>query len=185
MEDTKIVELFFARDEKALSETQSKYGPFCRNIAWNLLLNREDAEECVNDTMHAAWNTIPPTRPHSLRAYLGGITRKLALMCFRKRTAKKRDGGIALSLEELSEVIPSAQDVERSVETSELSEYINKWLRTLDPKQRVLFVRRYWFGDPVLDLAKKAGLSPNTLSQQLFVPRRKLKEYLEQEGVSL
>ena len=121
MEDTKIVELFFARDEKALSETQSKYGPFCRNIAWNLLLNREDAEECVNDTMHAAWNTIPPTRPHSLRAYLGGITRKLALMCFRKRTAKKRDGGIALSLEELSEVIPSAQDVERNYRSTSTS----------------------------------------------------------------
>lgn len=185
MEDKKIIELYFARNEKAIFESQQKYGSFCRAIAWNLLSNREDSEECVNDTMHAAWNAIPPTRPDSLRAFLGGITRKLALMVFRKRTAKKRDSGISQSLDELLEIVPSGQDVEKNVEMKELSECINSWLGELPQLDRVLFVRRYWFGDAVSDLAEKADMTPNRLSQKLFSLRKKLKTFLEKEGVNL
>lgn len=185
MEDKQIIELYFARNEKAILESQQKYGAFCHSIAWNLLSNREDSEECVNDTMHAAWNAIPPTRPNSLRAFLGGITRKLALMVFRKRTAKKRNDGIAQSLDELLEMVPSSQDVEKSVEMKELTECINSWLGSLPQPDRVLFVRRYWFGDAVSELAGKADMTPNRLAQKLFSMRKQLKTFLEKEGVAL
>ncbi|MBR2751356.1 MAG: sigma-70 family RNA polymerase sigma factor [Clostridiales bacterium] len=185
MEDKSIIELYFSRDENAISESQKKYGSFCHAIAWNLLESHEDSEECVNDTMLAAWNAIPPTRPNSLRAFLGGITRKLALMVFRKRTAKKRNFGIMQSLDELFEIVPSSQNVEKAIEMHELSKIIDHWLDSLAQKDRVLFVRRYWFGDAVSDLANKAGMSSNQLSQKLFALRKQLKTFLEKEGVAI
>jgi len=185
VEDNQIIELFFRRDETALTETANKYGGFCLRIAMNVVNVREDAEECVNDTYHTAWNQIPPTKPDSFKAFLGRIVRNFAISKYRVLHAKKRFNGLEVMLSELSDCIPGAESVEQEMEAKELTEYINTWLAGLKPEDRALFVRRYWYGDEVRELAKKCGVSGTQMTQRMLRLRRKLKVFLEEKGVVL
>ena len=185
MEDNKIIDLYFRRDELALTETANKYGTFCLRIAMNVVNVREDAEECVNDTYHTAWNQIPPTRPDSFKAFLGRIVRNFAISKYRALHAKKRFNGLEVMLSELGDCIPATESVEQEMEAKELTEYINSWLADLKQEDRVLFVRRYWYGDEVKDLARKCGVSGTQMTQRMLRLRRKLKEYLTEKGVVL
>lgn len=185
MEDSQIIELYWRRDEAAIAETRQKYGAFCYGIAKNILSVHEDAEECVNDTWHRAWDAIPPQRPVKLRAWLGKVVRNLALHRWEKNRAQKRDAGMTQLLGELEECIPSPQSVERQIEEAELAEYISAWLRTLDREDRVLFVRRYWNGTPLQELAREWSLSPARLAQRMFRLRGRLRTTLEKEGYVL
>ena len=181
MDDDAIVRLYHARSESAISETAAKYGGFCMSIALNILSLREDAEECVNDTYHAAWLRMPPELPDSLRAFLGRITRNISISRFRRNRAAKRFSGMELMLSELEECIPDGTSVERAVDGDRLTGIINGWLDSLTEDDRALFVRRYWYGDAVNDIARELGCSPNRVSQRLFGLRKKLKETLEKE----
>ena len=185
MEDNQIIDLYFHRDESALTETANKYGTFCLRIAMNVVNVREDAEECVNDTYHTAWNQIPPTRPDSFKAFLGRIVRNFAISKYRALHAKKRFNGLEVMLSEIGDCIPATESVEQEMEAKELTEYINSWLADLKQEDRLLFVRRYWYGDEVKDLARKCGVSGTQMTQRMLRLRRKLKEYLTEKGVVL
>ena len=185
MEVAAIIALYWARDQQAIAETEEKYGPFCRQVAWNILTVREDMEECVNDTYHQAWITMPPQRPGSLRAYLGRIVRNLALDLWRRNHAQKRGSGMEQLLSELEDCVPARQTVEQAVEVRELSELISRWLKGLPPREAALFVRRYWNGESLTALAAQAGEPANRLSQRLLRLRKSLRKTLEQEGVTL
>lgn len=185
MEDQQIIELYFRRDESALTETAKKYGTFCLRIAMNVLTVKEDAEECVNDTYHTAWNQIPPTKPDSFKAFLGRIVRNCSISKYRMLHAKKRFNGLEIMLSELNDCVPAAEDVEQEVEAKELTEYINIWLEGLKTEDRVLFVRRYWHGDEVRDLAKRCGIPATQMTQKLLRLRRRLKVFLTERGVVL
>lgn len=185
MDDNKIIEMYYSRDEKAITETDKKYGKLCHYIAMNILKIKEDATECVNDTYLAAWNKMPPALPDSLRAFLGRITRNISIDRYRARYSKKRNCGIDVMLSELEECIPSSQNVESEVESSILSEHINNWLESLPEKDCILFVRRYWYGDKVNKIAINYGFTPNQVAQKMHKLRIQLKEHLEKEGVSI
>ncbi len=185
MEDIAIIELYWARNEAAIGETDRKYGPFCRDLAYNILADREDSEECVNDTWHRAWDTMPPQRPDSLRAYLGRIVRNLSISRLRRRTAQKRYSGAPLLLSELEDCLPSPKRVEQDWEAKELSAAISRWLRTLPQEDRALFVRRYWYGEAVQQLAAQWGYEPNRMAKKLLRLRRSLQKALEEEGFDL
>ncbi len=185
MEDAAIVELYWQRDSRAITETDGKYGPFCRRVARNILTLPEDAEECVNDAWHRAWNTMPPQRPDSLRAYLGRIVRNLSLDRWRRERAQKRGSGMELLLSELEDCVPAARSTEEIVEAAELSRSIDRWLKGLPQPDSALFVRRYWNGEAVLELAEEAGVPQNRLRQKLFRLRGSLRKALEREGVNL
>ena len=185
MEDNQIIELYFRRDEAALAETANKYGTFCLRIAMNVVSVREDAEECVNDTYHTAWNQIPPTKPDSFKAFLGRIVRNFAISKYRALHAKKRFNGLEVMLSELNDCIPSAVSVEQEIEAKELTEYINNWLECQKAEDRALFVKRYWYGEEVRELAKQCGISAVQMTQKMLRLRRKLKVFLEEKGVVL
>lgn len=181
MEDKAIVALYFDRDERAIRETDEKYGAFCRRIAQNVLTLREDAEECVNDTYHTAWNRMPPTLPASLKAFLGRITRGLAIDRFRANRAQKRYDGMELLLSELDDCVPGQINVERQIEAAEIAESVQNWLEGLKTEDRALFIRRYWYGDAVKDLAELCGATPNQTAQRLRKLRLALRAALGEE----
>ncbi len=183
MEDMAIIELFFQRAEQAIEEVQAKYGDFCRRVAMNLLQQKEDAEECVNDTWQAAWQRIPPQRPRMLGAFLGRITRNLAISRFRKNTAQMRSEGLTVLLPELEHCVPSGKSTEEAVDSILLGEYISKWLETLPADDRALFLRRYWFGESLRELSREVGTGEGHLAQKLYRLRLQLKKELEKEGV--
>lgn len=185
MEDSAIIALYWARDEGAIAQTDLKYGAFCRRLAFNVLSSNEDSEECVNDTWHRAWDTMPPQRPDSLRAYLGRIVRNLSISRLRQRTAQKRGGGLEVLLSELSDCLPAPHSVEQETEARELAGVISAWLRTLSADERAAFIRRYWYGDGVGDLAREWGCTPNQMAKRMLRLRRALKARLEQEGMRL
>ena len=185
MEDQQIIKLFWDREEQAVSETAHKYSAYCYAIAINVLSVKEDAEECVNDTLQKAWDSIPPNRPDNLKAWLGKVCHNVALNLWQKNHAKKRNQGMDLLLSELEDCIPSSNTVEKEIENSEISMCINKWLRTLPREDRILFVRRYWYGDAVKDLANTRGISPKTIAQKLLRLRKGLKAALEKEDIQL
>ncbi len=185
MEDQKIIELYWQRNETAIKETARKYGSFCHSIALNILSVQEDAEECVNDSYHAVWNRIPPTRPRSFKTFLGRIVRNLSISRYRKNHAQKRYNGMELLLSELEDCIPAREQTEAVIERKLLSKLISDWLDTLPQKDRTLFLRRYWFGDPLSQLALGEGMRANTLAGKMLQLRRSLRTYLEKEGVSL
>ncbi len=185
MEDRAIVELYWQRDESAVTATAEKYGPYCRAIAGNLLGNREDAEECVNDTWHQAWQRIPPQRPENLRAWLGKVARGIAINLWNRNHAEKRGGGMDLLLSELEDCIPGGAEPERALEDAELGAAISRWLRGLPREERTLFVRRYWYGEALQDLAKSRGVPAAKLAQKMLRLRRKLRSALEKEGIFL
>lgn len=179
MEDKKILELYFKRDEQAISESRLKYGAFCHRIALNILSVPEDAEECVSDTWLTAWNRIPPVVPDSFKAFLGKITRDLSISRYRANHAKKRYSGMEVLLSELEDCIPSPFCVEVKVEEEQLSRQINRWLDALPKEDRVLFVKRYWYGETVKNLAKLSGYSESQMAQRMLRLRKSLKVALE------
>lgn len=181
MEDSEIVDLYWRRDERAIEETGRKYGSLCRSVAGNIL-GAEDAEECVNDALHQAWTSIPPQRPDRLGAWLGKVTRNLALNLWDKNRARKRYAGMTALLDELAECVPGPITVEKELEDRELSTAIDRWLRALPREDRVMFLRRYWYGVELRELAAKRGVSPNRLAQKMLRLRRSLKHTLEKEG---
>ena len=185
MEDSEIVELYWRRDEAAIGETEEKYGALCRSVAGHILGSEEDAEECVNDALHQAWTAIPPQRPDRLGAWLGKVTRNLALNTWKRGRTQKRQGGMTALLDELAECVPAPGTVERELEDKELSEAIDRWLRGRSREDRTLFLRRYWYGVELQELAAERGISPNRLAQKMFRLRRSLKNALEKEGFTV
>lgn len=180
MEDQKIVALFTARSEVAIAETGKKYGRYCFSIANNILGNPNDANECVNDAFYRAWNSIPPAKPKILSAFLGKITRELAIDRWRKQSAKKRGGGqVTLALEELAECVPSSQNVERSIEKKELEDAICTFIGSLEQPEKNIFICRYWYCDEPSKIAEQYGMKPGTVRSQLHRTRKKLLEHLK------
>ena len=186
MEDQQIVDLYWRRDADAIGETASKYGGYCRTIAQNILSDRQDAEECLNDTWMGAWNAMTPHRPRKLPAFLGKITRSIACDAVRSRTAQKRGGGeYPAALEELGECVPSVPGADREVEDRELERMVDCFLHTLPERDCSVFLRRYWYVEPVERIAARYGMKENTVKTSLFRTRRKLRTYLEKEGILL
>ena len=184
MEDREIVELYWERAEEAIPATVAKYGAYCRTIATNILANDEDAEECVNDTWLKAWNSMPDNRPTLLGSSLGKLTRWLSLSRLRERGRLKRGGGeTSLALDELAEVIAGGEDPERELEIRELNAAVRAFLKGLDETERELFLSRYWYLLPVKEIAQRFGFSPNKVSTRLNRTRRRLQNYLMEEGL--
>ncbi len=185
MDDKQIIDLYFARDEKAIEETDAKYGAFCHRIAMSILGIHEDAEECVNDTYLALWKQIPPTVPQVFKVYLGRVARNMSISRYRAMRAKKRYSSMEIMLSELNDCVPSSNNVEQTIEVMQLSDYISEWLDSLPEEDCALFVRRYWFGDEVQELAKKCGITAAKMAQRMLRLRKSLKAALEQKGVAL
>lgn len=184
MDDEKIIALFFERDDKAIQETQAKYGRLCYSVAINILGVHEDAEECVNDAYLGVWNSIPPNRPSSFSAFLLKTTRNLSLKRLRFRTAEKRGGGQAtLSFDELAECIPDSFDIEKELEASELTALINAFLRALPQTERRIFICRYWYCDSVADISKSFGFGEGKVKMILMRTRNKLRDLLSEREV--
>ena len=185
MEDAAIIELYWQRSEQAVEETRVKYGRYCYGIAYNLLRSPEDAEETVSDTYHAAWNAMPPERPRSLRAWLGKVVRNLSLKRWNREHRQKRDAGLTTLLSELGDCLPSPDTVERTLEEKELSAAIDGWLAGLSRIDRQLFLRRYWYGVSLQDLARERKLPPARLAQKMLRLRQSLRNALEKEEIGL
>lgn len=186
MEDRQIIALYNERSEAALSETAKKYGRYCRTIAYNILNSEEDSEECVNDTWLKAWEAIPPRCPESLGAFLGKITRNLALNFYKHKNREKRGGGrTMLVLHELTECIPGADSTEEAVDKALLTEVLNGFLAELPAEKRMIFMRRYWYLSSVKEIAEEYGLSESNVKMTLLRLRSKLKTVLEKEGILL
>ena len=186
MNDMEIIEMYFRRDENAIRQTEIKYGVFCRSLAYNILQIHEDAEECVNDTYLSTWNSIPPTIPTILSAFLGKITRNLAFNKYKHNHVMKRGNGeIAVVLDELAECVSGVDDVEQEIDRRELVATINSFLETLPPKKRNIFICRYWYSDSVSSIARRYEMTESNVSVTLNRLRSKLKEYLSERGYVL
>lgn len=186
MKDTEILDLYWARKEQAIAETQNVYGNYCYSIAWRILYDREDSDECVNDTWLRAWNAIPPNRPGKLALFLGTITRNLSLDRWKgRRTMKRGSGEMTVALDELAECIPDRHSTEDAVEAAELVRLINAFLRTLPERDCSIFLRRYWYVEEYNAIAERYSMNLNTVKTSLFRTRNKLREYLEKEGIVL
>ena len=184
MEDAAIVDLYWQRSEEAIPETERKYGAYCQRIAFNVCADHGDAEECVNDTWLRAWNRMPSERPGLLSAFLGAITRNLALDRWRARHRLKRGGGeVPLALDELSDCVMGQSDPEREVEVKELEEAIDRFVNALPETEQLIFLSRYWFLAPVAEIAQKAGCSQSRVKTTLFRLRKKLQTMLQEEGL--
>lgn len=186
MDENQIIDLYWARSENAIAETARKYGKFCHCVAFRILANHEDSEECVNDAYLKAWNAIPPGRPNKLSAFLGKITRNLALKKYEMYAAEKRGGGhVPLALEELAECIPDPNTVERWVDDRMLAKLLNNFLAALPRETRKIFMRRYWSLSSVKEIAQEYGISESKVKMSLMRTRGKLRSFLEQEGIEL
>ncbi len=182
MEDSKIIDLYFERSQVAVRETHEKYGHYCHSIAYSVLYSDEDAEECVNDTYLKAWQSIPPHRPLRLGAFLGKITRNLALDRYDAKAAKRRNGGIELALEEISECVPDTIGESES-EGKALSDAINSFLASLPKRTRIIFMQRYWYLSSISEISNSLGISESNVKVILMRTRRKFKEHLEKEEI--
>ena len=185
MEDSKIIELFWARSEDAIMETDLKYGKLCRYIALNVLSATEDAEECVNDTYLVVWNAIPPQNPNRFSAFIGKITRNLALKKYEYISAGKRNPETACSLSELEDCVSGQGGVESEFENRHIEKAISDFLQRQDEEKRIIFIRRYWHFEPIDSICKHSGFSRNKVTSMLYHTRQKLKTYLESEGIEL
>ena len=185
MDDKRIVGLFFERSERAIVELSEKYGATCIRIADNILNNRSDAEECVNDAYLALWNTMPPESPDPLFAYVCRIVRNLALKKYRSNTAAKRNSYYDVALDEIEDSFPSSSSVEEEAEAKETARAMGAFLESLDKESRIMFVRRYWYADSIEELASLFGTSRHNVSVRLSRIRKKLKKHLVKEGVLL
>ena len=186
MEDQQIVQLYLSRDEQAISETRSKYGAYCYQIAYAILGVHGDAEELLNDTWLRVWNSVPPEKPRVLKLFLAKITRNLALNGYRDRNAQKRGGGeVALSLEELKDCVPASGDVLQNLEGQELANQIQRFLKTQSPRDRGVFLHRYFGFEPVDSIADRFGLTTANTRKILLRVREKLRNYLIKEGYTV
>ena len=183
MDDAQIVQLYWNRDERAIPATAEKYGAYCEKIARSIVGNREDAEECVNDTYLNAWNAIPPHRPSALSTFLGKITRNAAFNKFKHNTADKRGGGeLPAILDELAECVSGKEDVEQKIDGKELAKVVDSFLKSLPRDKRNVFVRRYWYSDGIPDIARRYGMKESAVSVTLSRLRLKLRDYLSERG---
>lgn len=184
MDDSKIIELYFSRDEQAIKETNLKYGKLCRSVAFNILNNHEDAEECVSDTYMGVWNKIPPTRPGNLMAYVCKIARNLALKRLEYQSRQKRAQGVMLALHELEEVLPDER-LAADISALDLGRLISGFLRHQKEEARNVFIRKYYFFDSVEEIARRYSFTESKVKNMLFHTRKKLKDHLIKEGVEL
>ena len=184
MDDEQIIRLFFERSEKAIDETAEKYGALCTKIAVNILGDSGESEEAVNDTWLRAWDTIPPTKPKSLGAYLSVLTRNISLDRYRKKKAAKRiDDSLITTLDEVSQMLPASLNIEKHTEQRQLIERINTFLGKLPKAQRVIFVRRYFYLDSIKEIAQRYGFTDSNVTVTLTRLRKKLAAFLEKEGL--
>lgn len=184
MDDLQIIELYFARDEQAINATDDKYGKLCLHVAVNILSNREDSEECVNDTYLNVWNKIPPTRPNNFKAFICKITRNLSLKKLETANAMKRTSTAILSLEEIEDTVPDS-GISPEISDEELGKLISAFLWKQSEDVRNVFLRKYWFFDSVSGIAERYAFSESKVKSMLFHTRNKLRDYLEKEGFEL
>ena len=183
MQDNEIVDLYWARSEDAISQTNVKYGSYCRGIALHILRSREDSEECVSDTWLKTWESIPPQRPVRLGAYVGRITRNLSLNRLKAMRRQKRGGGeVIAALEELDETLPSPFSVEEDVDARELAALLDRFLDELSSENRNIFLQRYWYFCSVGEIASACSVSQSKVKMSLLRSRNRLKKYLQGEG---
>ena len=186
MEDSRIVELYWERDEEAIAVSQEIYGAYCRSIAWRILNVEEDSEECVSDTWLKAWNSMPPQRPNILSAFFGCITRNLAFSRWREKKALKRTGDeMGLALSDLSECVAGGEDPAAHAEAKELEDTVNRFLRQLGAQECNIFLLRYYHVYSVSAIAHRFSMKENTVKSSLLRTRRKLRRFLEKEGYLL
>ncbi len=181
-EDSEIIALYFSRDQRAITETDTKYGTLCRTISQRIVCDSRDAEECVSDTYMRAWNTIPPQKPDSLGAFLGRIVRNISLDCFRRKSAQKRKGD-DIPFEELSECLPARDNSAENALNSAVADSLNEFLASLPQEQRVYFMRRYYMGEPLNLIAERYGVSANKLGVMMHRLRKKFRQKLIKDGV--
>jgi RNA polymerase sigma-70 factor (ECF subfamily) len=185
VEDLKIVELYWERDERAISQTEKKYGKYCHSIALGILRNELDAEECVNDVYLRVWESIPPHRPDRLPSFIGKITRNVSINRYIRDRAQKRNGFTEVIFDEVAEIIPDPQSASDAMDDQILSDAINAFLATLPKRTRIIFVRRYWYMSTVADIADALGLSESNVKVTLLRTRKKLRAYLLKEGINV
>ena len=184
MEDGKIVELYWAREESALAETDKKYGKYCKSIARAILYSDGDAEECFNDTLLKAWDAMPPSRPTFLKAFLGKITRHLALDRYDYDRAQKRNSAATVVMDEIGSALPETEG-ESPADALALKEAINSFLAALPSRTRIVFMRRYWYFCSVREIADGMGMSEGSVKIMLFRARERFKSHLEKKGIFL
>jgi len=184
MDDLEIVELYFDRDERAIQETDVKYGRLCYSIAYNILNNHQDSEECVNDTYVGIWNAIPPTRPSRFLSFLCGIARNQSLKKLEYLSREKRCAEICISLDELESVLPDER-IASDITNEDLGAVISDFLRTQKEDARRVFIRKYYFFDSIGQIAHRYSFTESKVKNMLFYTRKKLKEYLIKEGISI
>ncbi len=182
MEDCRIVDLFFARDEGALDIFCKKYKNYIMHILSNILTSSQDSEECLQDTMLALWNSIPPERPESLGAYAGKIARNKAIDKYRAIHSQKREENISDILSELDECLPSRDNTEREAENKRLAESVNAFVATLSRRDRIIFIRRYWYSEPIENISRGLKIKSTTVRVALHRIRTRLKDHLEKGG---
>ena len=185
MNDERIIELFFERSEQAIKELDEKYGRTCHKVSYNILNNRQDAEECVNDAYLGTWNAIPPAKPNPLLAFVCKIVRNISLKRYEKNTAAKRNSYYDVAMEELEDCIASSMTIEDEIAEQELTKIIESFLDSLSKENRVIFLRRYWFSDTYADIAKQVGMTEKNVSVRLTRIRKELREYLIEREVLL
>lgn len=186
MEDKDIIALFWERSESAINETSKKYGKYCYHIAYSILYDEQDSEECVNDTYMNAWKTIPPHNPYKLSAYLGKITRNLALNKLDYYNAKKRGNGeIPLVIEELKECICATENVEKIVDEIHFTDTLNSFLASLSKEKRIIFLRRYWYMSSIKEISVDYGMRESKVKMLLLRLRKDFRMCLEKEGISI
>ena len=186
MEDIEIIGLYRSRSENAIAESDKKYGAYCFTVAYNILSDREDSGECVNDTWFHTWNVIPPKSPDRLKLFFAKITRRLSIDRLKKRNSQKRGAGeLAVALDELDGCVPGGSRVEDSIDEKLLAECIDTFLRKLSRRDRQFFLRRYFFTESVSGIASRFKVSENVVSVSLYRTRAKLKKRLETEGFSV
>lgn len=186
MDDIKIVQLYWDRDEQAIPVTADKYGNYCTSVARNILGNDKDAEECVNDTYLSAWNSMPPHRPNILSTFLGRITRNLSINRYNYRIADKRGSGkLPMVLDELEDCVSGVDNVEQEFDQQELVKAINEFLDMFPADKRNIFVCRYWYTDSISDIADRYGMKDGAVSMTLSRMRAKLRNYLTEKGFEL
>ena len=184
MDDKQIVDLYWARSEKAIEETEHKFGSYCRTVSYNILANAADAEECVNDTWLKAWNSMPTHRPSLLAPYLGKLTRWLSLTRLREKNSLRRGGGeLPLILDELAETLDSGEDTEQELEVRELNRALRRLVNALEKDEKEVFLSRYWYMASVKEIAEKTGFSESKVKTMLHRTRKKLLSQLKEEGL--
>ena len=184
MDDVKIIELYFERNEEAIAKTETKYGKLCHNIAYNILNNEDDSDECVNDTYIGIWNSIPPTRPKNFMAFVCKIARNLSLKKLEYKNRQKRSQAITISFQELEWVLPD-ESFSPDISDDDIGKIISQFLVTQNDDVKKVFIRRYFFFDSIEEISKKYSFTESKVKNMLFRTRKKLKDYLIKEGVSL